>query len=141
MWFGLLLSACDATSVELLSHDRWQAEGCAVQAIAVEDGTLELDTNGCSPVRTSQVLTVPVEAGDELEVVWWHDFLFAEEPAVGHFRLLLDGVPVYDAERPIPGPPQATTTTFVAESGGAWLTVEVENHGANSWDLLRLTRL
>ena len=141
MWFGLVLAACEATDVELVAHERWQTDGCSITAATVESGVLELDTNACSPVRASQVLTVPIEAGAVLEVVWWHDFLFAEEPAVGHLRLLLDDVVVYDVQRAIPGPPQATTEVFEATSAGAWLTVEVDNHGANTWNLLRLTRL
>ena len=141
MWFGLFLCGCGSSSVELLSHDRWQTDGCSTQAVSIEADTLELDTNACSPARASQALVEPVRAGDTLELVWWHDFLYAEEPADGYFRLFLDDSLIYEVRHTIPGPPQATTEAFESSAAGTWLTVEIDNHGSNTWELLRLTRL
>ena len=88
-----------------------------------------------------QTLGVAVRPGDVLEIVWWHDNLLADEPAEGVFSLHLDGAEVYARSRAIPGPPQITTESFEAEVGGDELVLRVDNHGANTWNLLRLTRL
>lgn len=107
----------------------------------VEFDAVEIDTTNCSPARLEQPLSRPIAEGDALEIVWWHDFLFVEEPTSGFFRLYLDDQILYEVERPIPGPPLATTEVFEAPVSGGWLTLEVDNHGSNTWDLLRLTAL
>lgn len=135
-----LLAACSAPrDVELLDHGSWVFDGCAQTSASVEAGALELDTSACSPIVVTGTLIEPVEAGDRVEIVWWHDFLYAEEPATGFFSLYLDGELLYRVARPIPGPPLATTEAFDAPVGGQAITVEVSNHGDNTWDLLRLT--
>lgn len=136
----LLLAACSAPrDVELLDHASWVYEGCAATSASVEAGALELDTSACSPIAVTGTLLAPIEAGDRLEIVWWHDFLYFEEPATGRFTVYVDDAVLYQAERPIPGPPLATTEAFDAPVGGERITIEVANHGQNTWDLLRLT--
>lgn len=116
-------------------------EACSELAFSVEGGSVEIETEGCSPVAISTTLLEPVREGDTLEVVWWHDWLTAPEPTEGRLALYLDGQLLYEGVRGIPGEPAAFTEPFEARVGGSELVVRVENHGANTWNLLRLTRL
>ncbi|MCB9673534.1 MAG: hypothetical protein H6737_00365 [Alphaproteobacteria bacterium] len=146
----LLLTACAGSEpVQLLDNGAWSSldatdplagEACSDIAASLEGSALEIETEGCSPVALGQRLAVPIEAGDALEVVWWHDWLFAEEPTTGRLALYVDGALLYEGIEDIPGPPAAYTEAFEAPVGGDTLVVRIENHGANTWDLLRLTR-
>lgn len=147
----LLLGACrDPEPLELLDGAVWQAVpdghplatgSCSELAWTVEGGALEVATDGCSPLAIRTSLAGPIEVGDPLEVVWWHGFLTAPEPADGNFQLFVDGQPLFEAIEPIPMPPAAYTDAFEADVGGDELVLRVQNHGANTWNLLRLTRL
>ena len=139
--------------VELVDNTLWTAvpEGsaqagasCSDLAIALEGSSLEVDTEGCSPVAAPLVLPVDVREGDPLEIVWWHDWLFFEEPIDGTFTLSVAQGVLYERIEPIPGGPAAYTEQFaapVSAEAGETLFLTVDNHGANTWNLLRLTRL
>lgn len=149
----LATAGCDREPVELLDNTLWSAvpqdspdagAACSNLAFALEGTALEVDTEGCSPVAVQVVLPARIRTGDELEIVWWHDFLYFEEPVDGVFRLSVDEGVLYERIEPIPGNPAAFTDRFeapVAADAGESLVLTIDNHGANTWNLLRLTRL
>lgn len=154
---GVLLvlfgTACTSEPVELLDNTSWTAvpEGdpragadCSPLAIRLEGSALEIDTEGCSPVAAQLALSDHIDVGDPLEIVWWHDWLYFEEPVDGAFTLSVEEGVLYQRIEPIPGGPAAYTEVFdapVAADAGDKLVLSVDNHGANTWNLLRLTRL
>lgn len=150
--FTLALVGCSAGDepLELLDNTAWAAvpssdslagQDCSSAAWSEEGAGIEVSTDGCAPVALRQTLVEPVAAGDALEIVWSHLWLFADEPVDGRFLLYLDGALLYEKVEAIPGDPAAYTETFAAPVQGQELTLRIENHGANTWNLLRLTRL
>lgn len=125
----------------LAAEDPLYAGPCAAGAWELEGAAVELSTDGCSPASVGAEAIEPIEPGDPLEIVWWHDFLVAEEPAEGRFTLWVDGALLYEAIEPIPSGWATRTEAFDAPVGGRHVVLRVENHGANTWNLLRLTRL
>ncbi|MEZ4321983.1 MAG: hypothetical protein R3F61_31215 [Myxococcota bacterium] len=150
-WLPVLMVACgSAEPVQLLDNGAWAPVPtgdplaglpCSENAWRQEGMAVEIETEGCSPVALRQTLLEPIEPGDSLEIVWWHDWLFAEEPADGVLSLYVDGALLYERAEVIPGPPAAWTEGFEASVGGAELVLRIDNHGANTWDVLRLTRV
>lgn len=148
-WLLPVSVACGAGEpVELLDGAAWApldasdplaGEPCSSTAWHMEGRALEVSTDGCAPVALGAALPARVRRGDALELVWWHGFLVAPEPMEARLSLWLDGELLFESVRPIPSPPTAFTESFDAPVPGESLVVRIENHGANTWNLLRLT--
>jgi hypothetical protein len=110
----------------------------------LETGTLEVDTDVCTWLWVTQPALAAVRAGDALEFVFWHNYLDAPEPAQGHLAVTIDGELVFEAFVDIPHEPAAHTETFDAPfdaRSGAEVGLHLHNHGANTWNVLRLDRV
>jgi len=104
----------------------------------VEEGLLEVDTGLCDHLLVSQPLGHALLPGDVLSATLAHDFLTADDPAVGHVVIGLDGVSMWELEVPIPGAADAHPVQIpIAERvpAGTELSVHLHNHGANNWRL------
>ncbi len=147
------VAGCTSEPVQLLDNTAWSpvpesdpraGADCSDLAFGLEGSALEIDTEGCSPVAVELALADDIRAGDLLEIVWWHDWLTYPEPVDGTFTLSVDEGVLYERIEPIPGGPAAYTEQFeapVTAGAGQRLMLTVDNHGANTWNLLRLTRL
>ncbi|MEN0061425.1 MAG: hypothetical protein AAGA48_04695 [Myxococcota bacterium] len=122
---------------------RKDATECPLGGVLVEGSTIEIDTGICNYVVLEQPLQAPVEAGDEVEIVFWHNDLAALEEAEAHVAFSVDGVLWLDLTVPIPSVAAAYAeliTVPQAAAVGAPLVLHLHNHGANTWNVLRLTR-
>jgi hypothetical protein len=117
---------------------------CPIGGTFVEGQTFEANTGVCTYVWTEQPLLADLVPGDTVEVVFWHSTLVSDLPADAHLAFAVDGSTLYDRRVPIPSGYLAYTETaevdFEAEAG-APLGLHLHNHGANTWNVLRLTRL
>lgn len=121
------------------------AEGeCPIGGTTIEGSTFEANTGLCTYLWTEQALLADLVPGDVIELVFWHSTLVSDVPAEGHLALAVDGEVLYDRRIPIPAGYAAYTEQaevgFAAEAG-APLGLHLHNHGANTWNLLRVTRL
>lgn len=147
-----------ALATELIDHAAWRAVPAADDPLAshrpaetvcpegasvVEHGALEVQTGYCNYLALAQVLPVPIEAGDMLRVVLWHDRLVAD-PAVGHVAILLGGEVAWERSVTIPSEASVYDELFAPprtfEAGEA-VGLHLHNHGYNSWSLLSLEKL
>jgi hypothetical protein len=102
-----------------------------------------VNTGLCTYAFLEQPLLADVAVGDEVEVAMWYSALVSTEPAEGHMALLIDGRLLW--ERVVPIPSDADAHTDLVEVGfdapaGALIQLHVHNHGANTWNLLRVER-
>jgi hypothetical protein len=124
--------------------DHRPADASCDGGTSVEGATLEIDTGACTWLWVEQPLLDEVAAGDRLEFVFWHGWLDAPEPAEAHLALAFEGEPAWDVTVPVPGEPDAYTIELDAPSAvpaGAPVGLHLHNHGANTWNVLRLDRL
>ena len=73
----------------------------------------------------------------------WHSALVAQEPAEGHFALLVDGELLWEKLVTIPADAGAYNDVVPVElqaEAGQTLQLHLHNHGANTWNLLRVER-
>jgi hypothetical protein len=117
---------------------------CPIGGTRVEGSTFEADTGLCTYVWTEQPLLADLVPGDTIEIVFWHSSLVSDLPAEGHLALAVDGATLYERHVPIPSGYLAYTeqaeVDFEADAG-APLGLHLHNHGANTWNVLRVTRL
>lgn len=117
---------------------------CPIGGTYVEGSTFEVNTGLCTSLWAEQPLLDDLVPGDVIELVFWHSVLVADPPADGHLALAVDGEPVFEARIPIPSDYAAYTEQVEvdrAADAGASLGLHLHNHGANTWNLLRITRL
>jgi len=117
---------------------------CPSGATIVEGTTFEVDTGECGYALLEQPLRAPVKAGEAVELVFWHNDLAAVDEAEAHVVFAVDGAPWF--ERTVPIPSLATAYSEVidvpaAADAGVPLVLHLHNHGANTWNVLRITRL
>ena len=117
---------------------------CPIGGTTVEGSTFETNTGLCTYLWTEQPLLADLVPGDVIELVFWHSTLVADGPAEGHLALAVGGEALFEERVPIPADYTAYTAQaevgFAAEAG-APLGLHLHNHGANTWNLLRITRL
>lgn len=145
-----------AGPVALIAADAWEIGGdddpfvdhrpadarCDAGAV-VEGSTLEVDTGACAWLWATQPARGAVGPGAPLEFVFWHGWLDAPEPAEAHVAVTIDGRLAWETFVPVPSEPVAYTEHFdspVAASAGAPIGLHLHNHGANTWNVLRLDR-
>ena len=119
-----------------LADHRPADPSCAPGGWLVEDDRVEVQTGICHYLSLMQPIRAPVQAGDELGVLLWHQGLDAAEPAEAHVALLLDGVPVWETTASIPAPAtlyEQWVTVDTSAPAGAPLVLHLHNHGDNTW--------
>ncbi len=143
------LAAMDAwivgsEDVDPFAAHRGDVAECPVGTVTVEDGALEVDTGLCDYVLLEQPLLADVQAGELVEIVFWHNELAALSPAEAHVAFAIDGSVVVEHTIPIPSLAAAYAETVEITDDvavGAPLVLHLHNHGANTWNVLRITRL
>ncbi|MEO0603541.1 MAG: hypothetical protein AAF211_19030 [Myxococcota bacterium] len=129
---------------DLFPEHRTNPVDCPLATVTVEDGALEVDTGLCDYVLLEQPLLADVRAGEAVEIVFWHNELAALEPAEAHVAFGVAGEVWLDRTLPIPSLAGAYADVVevpVDTPAGAGLQLHLHNHGANTWNVLRVTRL
>ncbi|HHO49408.1 MAG TPA: hypothetical protein ENK18_00720 [Deltaproteobacteria bacterium] len=134
----------EATGVDPLASHRPPDSACPLGGVLVEEGgKLEVNTGLCSYAWLEQPLLAGLLPGDEVEVSLWHQDLISEEPAEGHVALLIGDQVVWEITVSIPAEAtpytESVVVAFAAEVGEP-LQLHLHNHGANTWNLLRIER-
>lgn len=114
---------------------------CTRIAFRPEYGGVELDTGICNHITLSQPASVAVAQGASVQVVGWHSTLASEAPGTGHMRLMFGDHEVWSIESMIPGPARSFDETFINPvelAPGDSVYLHVRNHGANTWNILRI---
>ncbi len=127
-----------------LGAERPAEAGCPLGGTQLEGSTFEVDTGLCRWLWVTQPLPVDVFAGDPLELVFWHSVLLADPPADAHLAVVFDGELAHEVVIGVPGEPYAYTEAFEAPAdapAGAPLGLHLHNHGANTWNVLRIDRV
>ena len=146
---------------ELVAHTLWQLTGaeepwralrpvgldCPADAAKVEDFggrlTWGVDTARCGHATSVQPLLQDACAGEKLFVWFWRDALTGPEGAASTVAVQIGDELIYEMETPIPAPPALIAVTAeIAEDHrtGEPIYFHVHNHGANSYQLLELSR-
>lgn len=116
---------------------------CPPATWGYEDGRLEVQTGACDYAWLVQPLLGPLEEGDTLTMLTWHQGLDASEPAEGHLALSVDGVLRWEMWAPIPSLPDVFEAEVVMDAhvpAGAEVGIHLHNHGFNSWSVGEITR-
>ena len=119
-----------------LAHHRPSEVSCPSAAWGPEGGGFEVQTGVCNYGAFDQPLLTPIEAGDMLNIIVWHDTLDFPEPATGHVAVWIGGTVLWEAETAIPAPSasfEVTVPIEVAPEPNARLGLHLRNHGYNSW--------
>ena len=143
------LASMDAWRVGSVSRDPFPGhrmaddEDCPPGTVIVEGQTVEIDTGACRYVLLEQPLLADVRQGERVEVVFWHSDLAALEDGDAHVVFAVNGTVWLDRRVPIPAIASAYADIVEvpanAEAGDP-LLLHLHNHGANTWNVLRLTR-
>ena len=115
---------------------------CSEAAWYPELGGLEVDTALCNYVSLTQPLQESIAVGDGLEVLAWHQSLWAEEAAQAHVAILVNGKILWEQIIDIPGDAAIYDGDWKAEtsaSAGSPVVLHLHNHGYNSWQFNALT--
>ncbi len=153
----LLLCGCEASlqevpdatvhgTFELVSSGGWTEdvdceEGFGAEQLGSEQ-VFSVDTADCNPFEGHQRSLAPVYEGDLVSLHLWHFELTAPEPAVARVAIALGERYVFEERIDIPADPELKVLAWRADErfdAGTLVRFEVENHGANSWALVRLT--
>jgi hypothetical protein len=124
--------------------ERPEAAACPLGGTQLEGSTFEVDTGVCTWLWVEQPLPVAVAVGDPLELVFWHSLLLSDPPADAHLAVVIDGELVHEVVIGVPGDPYAYTEAFaapIAAPAGAPIALHLHNHGANTWNVLRIDRV
>jgi len=118
---------------------------CGQESYREEYGGIEVDTGLCEHISLSQPSLLRLEVGDPLRVVGWHSNLFASDlaPATGRIALAIGPQVVWEAMVSIPAEADAWDARFespVSAPTGTPITLYVQNHGANTWNILSFER-
>ena len=114
---------------------------CESDSHREEYGGVEVDTGFCEYVSLVQPLRRAVVTGETLRVVGWHSNLFAPElmPVSGRIALAIGPEIVWEQTVSIPADPatwDARLQSPVDAAVGTLVTLRVQNHGANTWNIL-----
>ena len=114
---------------------------CTRIAFRPEYGGVELDTGICNHITLSQPTSVAVALGASIYITGWHSTLVSEEMGVGQMRVMLGDQEIWSIQSPIPGPAQSFDVEIINRvevTPGERVYVHVSNHGANTWNILRI---
>lgn len=117
------------------------APPCTRIAFRPEYGGVELDTGICNHITLSQPASVAVAQGATIYITGWHSTLVSEEMGMGQMRVMLGAQEIWSIESPIPGPAQSFDVEIINPvelTPGDLVYVHVSNHGANTWNILRI---
>ncbi len=134
----------EAEGLDPLASHRPDGADCPLGGVLVEEGgKLEVDTGLCGYAWLEQPMAADLIVGDVVEISMWHQDLVAEEPAEGHVAILVGDEILWEVTVAIPAEPTPYTESvqvpFAAEAG-APIQLHLHNHGANTWNLLRIER-
>ena len=122
-----------------LADERPPAVDCPPAAWGLEAGGLEIQTGACNYFFVTQPSLAAIEAGDAIDIVVFHQYLDAPEPAEGHVAILVGDEIVWEAYVEIPSEADVLEARVVAGrdwSAGTPVGVHLHNHGYNAWTVL-----
>ncbi|MEQ1566523.1 MAG: hypothetical protein ABMA64_12850 [Myxococcota bacterium] len=132
-----------AVAADPYAPDRPVGADCPPSGYTVEGSSFEVNTGSCTWAWFQQPAAVDLIPGDVVEIVFWHSVLVADGPATGHLALSVGDAPLFEATVDIPHDPAAYTEVvevpFTSDPGDV-VTLHLHNHGANTWNLLRVER-
>ncbi|MEE2960571.1 MAG: hypothetical protein VYA34_07485 [Myxococcota bacterium] len=120
------------------TDQQYPPPACHPVFVSFEDGTVEIDTGGCSWVTLQQPLLSSVDQGEKLKFLFYHNVLFSEEIAEAKVAIYFGDSPLWALTIPIPHAPQYMVPVVTLPSSFEKNTpvyFHVDNHGANSWNL------
>jgi len=131
------------SSTALATH-RPDEVNCPDSSWREEDGSLEVDTSTCNYLALSQPAAAEVRRGQPIHIVLWHDRLDAEDEGEAHIAITLKDEVLWEQFIPIPS--EAVIYDQEVDSGtnlsqGEPIGLHLHNHGSNSWNVLKITRL
>jgi hypothetical protein len=122
-----------------LADERPATVDCPTAAWGLEAGGLEIQTGACNYFFVTQPSLAAIEAGDAVDIVVFHQYLDAPEPAEGHVAILVGHDVVWEAHVEIPAEADVLEARVVAERAwpvGTPVGVHLHNHGYNAWTVL-----
>ncbi len=133
----------DADQDPFADH-RPETVSCPEWSRQLEGDVFEVETDDCNYASLSQPSLRDLKAGERVDVIYWHLWLWAPEPAQAHVALTIGDWLVFENSIEIPGPegsfsPQVTVPTDLP--AGTPITFHLHNHGVNSWRLLSVDRV
>ena len=129
------LTPVDADADPLVQHRPAEVD-CPSATWGPEGGGFEIQTGACNYGAFDQPLSTPIEAGDALNIIVWHDTLDFAEPATAHVAVWMGRTVLWEAEVAIPAPSNSFEVTVPIEetpAPDARLGLHLHNHGFNSW--------
>ena len=116
---------------------------CMRTAARAEYDGIEFDTGLCSHITVLVSADGPVMPGTQGRVIGWHSTLSSNEPSVnqGYIAIAIGETEVWSTQSEIPGPARTFDETFalpVEMQASNQLYIHVRNHGANTWNILRV---
>ena len=117
------------------------APPCTRIAFRPEYGGVELDTGICNQITLSQPTSIAIAPGSPIYITGWHSTLVSEEMGMGQLRVMFKEQEVWRIQSPIPGPAQSFDVKIINPvelTPGDLVYVHVNNHGANTWNILRI---
>lgn len=102
---------------------------------------LEVETDVCDYLTAHQPSLQPIEAGDEIQVLGYHDLLLSDVPAEGYLGLAIDGQLVWEYRVDIPSGALMIDERVTVDRDfpeGSDVQVHVHNHGPNTWEIVAL---
>jgi hypothetical protein len=104
--------------------------------------SIEIQTEVCDYLTLHQPTLEPLEPGDVVTVVGYHDVLSAPEPAEGYIGLALDGELAWEFQVPIPADAAEFEEEFTVDRSvpvASEMQLHLHNHGPNTWELIAVT--
>ena len=114
---------------------------CSASGVYEELGGVEIDTGRCDYAVLRWDLLKDVPPGTPVELFLRHQTLSAPEPASAHVALRIGDDVAFDFEVDLPAAPAALRPLRVTRQrarAGDPVVLHLHNHGANTWNLLRL---
>lgn len=133
----------DASDDPLPTHSEGLT-ACSPEGWGPELGGLEVETGVCAYASLEQPLLIDLQTGDAIEIAWWHQTLNAETPTEGHIALLIGEQILWERTIAIPGDARSyndSATMPLDAPAGTAIRLHLHNHGANSWNLNKVTAL
>ena len=121
-----------------LLHEQPEELDCPAAAWGPEWGRLEVQTGVCNYLHITQPSLAAIEAGDDIELVVFHDRLDAAEPARGHVAVLVGEHVLWEQWVDIPTDAAVMHARIPAPQSwpaGTPIDLHLHNHGYNSWTL------
>ncbi len=143
-----------ASPLPLVSGEAWTAAGieddpladerpatvdCPTATWGLEAGGLEIQTGACNYFFVTQPSLAAIAEGDAIDVVVFHQYLDAAEPAEGHVAILVGDAVVWEAFVAIPADANVLEARVVVERAwpaGTPVGIHLHNHGYNAWTVL-----